>query len=153
MDPIAPAEARPLAVKAARLLPLPVITEDRGSLTFGEYDSHLPFPPRRYFVVYDVPRGQVRGEHAHRRSEQVHVCLRGNVAVTVDDGRQRDEVVLEGPHVGLYVPPLVWTTLTRHSEDALLLVLASDVYDPADYIRDYEAFRAEARAARRAAGG
>jgi len=61
--------------------------------------------------------------------------------------------LLEGPQVGLYVPPLVWTTLGRHSEDALLLVLASDVYDPEDYIRDYEKFRAEAGSARRATAG
>jgi dTDP-4-dehydrorhamnose 3,5-epimerase-like enzyme len=149
MDPTVRAEARPLAVKAVRLLPLPVVTEDRGSLAFGQHDSHLPFLPRRYFVVFDVPQGQVRGEHAHRRSEQVHICLRGRVVVTVDDGERRDEVRLDGPHVGLYTPPLIWTTLERHSEDAVLLVLASDAYDPEDYIRDYEVFRAEARGARR----
>lgn len=81
------------------------------------------------------------------------ICLRGTAVVTVDDGKKRDEVLLDGPHIGLYVPPLIWATQRRHSADALLLVLASDVYDPEDYIRDYEQFRAEAGAAGRRTAG
>jgi hypothetical protein len=70
----------------------------------------------------------------------VLVCLRGSIAVVVDDGHERDQVVLEGPHLGLYVPPMVWTIHYRYSPDALLLVLASDVYKPEDYIRSYDEF-------------
>jgi dTDP-4-dehydrorhamnose 3,5-epimerase-like enzyme len=133
-------EPEELAVDAARLISLPVITDLRGTLSFGEHEAQLPFLPKRYFVVYDVPTREVRGEHAHRALHQVLVCLRGTIAVFVDDGRERDEVLLDGPHLGLYVPPMVWTSHYRYSPDALLLVLASDVYDPEDYIRSYDDF-------------
>jgi UDP-2-acetamido-3-amino-2,3-dideoxy-glucuronate N-acetyltransferase len=134
----APAPA--LAVPGVRLLALPVISDIRGRLSFGEFETHLPFLPRRYFVVYDVPTKEVRGEHAHRALEQVLVCLKGSVAVMVDDGTNRDEVLLEGPETGLYVPAMVWAAQYRYSADAVLLTLASAEYDPADYIRNYDEF-------------
>jgi len=130
-----------IGVRGVRAIDLPVVADPRGSLTFGEYGSHLPFIPKRYFVVYAVPSREVRGEHAHRKLQRVLVCLRGSVAVVVDDGSERDEILLDSPDVGLYVPPLIWTTQYRYSPDALLLVLASDVYEPDDYIRDYDEYR------------
>jgi dTDP-4-dehydrorhamnose 3,5-epimerase-like enzyme len=135
----------PLAVSSARILRMPVISDPRGSLTFGQHDAHLPFTPKRYFVVYDVPTKEVRGEHAHRTLHQVLVCLRGSVAIVVDDGRERDEILLDSPEIGLYVPPMVWATQCRYSPDAMLLVLASDVYDPDDYIRSYDEYIAVVR--------
>jgi hypothetical protein len=89
-----------------------------------------------------VPSKEVRGENAHRTLEQLVVCLRGRCAVMVDDGRERDDIALEDAGVGLYVPPMTWTTIYRHTPDALVLVLASQGYDPADYIRDYDEFTA-----------
>jgi len=129
-----------LAVRGARLLDMPVVSDIRGTLSFGQYDTHLPFAPRRYFVVYDVPGKEVRGEHAHRSLHQLLVCLKGSLSVMLDDGDCRDEVLLDGPHVGLYVPPMIWTSQYRYSNDAVLLVLASDVYEAADYIRSYDDF-------------
>jgi len=111
-----------------------------GLLSFGQYDEHLPFPPRRYFVVYDVPGKDVRGEHAHRTLHQLLLCVKGSVSIVLDDGRGRDEVGLDRPQIALYVPPMVWTSQYRYSGDAVLLVLASDVYDADDYIRDYDEF-------------
>jgi acetyltransferase-like isoleucine patch superfamily enzyme/dTDP-4-dehydrorhamnose 3,5-epimerase-like enzyme len=143
--PVSSAAAGRLAVAGVRLLDLPVVTDIRGTLSFGQYDTHLPFLPRRYFVVYDVPGKEVRGEHAHRALHQVLVCLRGSLAVMLDDGTSRDEVLLDGPQLGLYVPPMVWTSQFRYSSDAMLLVLASDVYDAADYIRSYDDFLAAGR--------
>ena len=134
-----------LSVRGARLITLPVVTDLRGTLSYGEHGAQLPFLPKRYFVVYDVPTREVRGEHAHRKLHQLLVCLRGSIAVFIDDGEQRDEVVLDGPQVGVYVPPMIWVTHYRYSDDALLLVLASDAYDPDDYIRSYDAFREVAR--------
>jgi dTDP-4-dehydrorhamnose 3,5-epimerase-like enzyme len=131
-----------LTVRGARLLEMPVVSDIRGSLSFGEHETHLPFVPRRYFVIYDVPGKEVRGEHAHRTLQQVLVCLRGSLSVMLDDGGNRDEVVLDGPHHGLYVPPMVWTSQYRYSGDAILLVLASSAYDEADYIRSYDEFLA-----------
>ncbi len=93
-----------------------------------------------YFVVYDVPGKDVRGEHAHRRCRQFLICLRGSLSVVVDDGRSSEEIVLDQPSVGLYLPPMVWAVQYRYSTDAMLLVFASEHYDATDYIRDYDEF-------------
>lgn len=129
-----------LSVRRARIIEMPVVSDMRGLLSFGQYDEHLPFAPQRYFVVYDVPGKDVRGEHAHRTLHQLLLCVKGSVSVVLDDGRGRDEVGLDRPQIALYVPPMVWTSQYRYSSDAVLLVLASDVYDADDYIRDYDAF-------------
>jgi dTDP-4-dehydrorhamnose 3,5-epimerase-like enzyme len=122
------------------LYELPLIKDLRGSLTFAELDDHLPFPPRRFFLVYDVPSKDIRGEHAHRPQHQFLVCVRGSCSVVVDDGRCCAEITLDRPTLGLHVPPMVWATEYKYSPDATLLVLASGEYDAADYIRDYEVF-------------
>jgi acetyltransferase-like isoleucine patch superfamily enzyme/dTDP-4-dehydrorhamnose 3,5-epimerase-like enzyme len=129
-----------LEARGARILDMPVVSDIRGTLSFGQYETHLPFQPRRYFVVYDVPGKEVRGEHAHRTLHQVLVCVKGSLSVMLDDGERRDEVLLDGPHLGLYVPPMIWTSQYRYSADAVLLVLASDLYDAGDYIRSYDEF-------------
>jgi acetyltransferase-like isoleucine patch superfamily enzyme len=117
----------------------------RGSLTAGDLPStYVPFEPRRWFVVYDVPGGDLRGEHAHRECHQFMVCVAGRMSVAVDDGERRVEVQLDGPTLGLYIPPMVWGSQFRHEHDTVLLVLASHPYDPGDYIREYEAFLEEA---------
>lgn len=129
-----------LYVSGARLIELPRITDLRGSLTFGEYTQHLPFSPKRFFVILDVPTKEVRGEHAHKQLHQFLVCLKGSCSVVVDDGSARSEVSLDRPNVGLYVPPMIWATQYKYTPDAVLLVLASDEYDADDYIRDYDEF-------------
>lgn len=130
-------------MEGARLVQLPHIVDLRGSLTFGEYDKHLPFDPKRYFVIFDVPSIEVRGEHAHRQQHQFLVCLKGSCSVVVDDTKSREEVILNKPNIGLYLPPMVWGIQYKYTADAVLLVLASDVYDGADYIRDYDEFARE----------
>lgn len=112
----------------------------RGSLSAAESPTQVPFVPRRYYMVFDVPGKDVRGEHAHRHCHQFLICARGSVTVLVDDGTTSEEMVLDRPDVGLYVPPMVWAVQYKYSPDALLLVLASDPYDPDDYIRDYDDF-------------
>jgi len=118
----------------------------RGSLSAGEFGADIPFAVQRYFVVFDVPGRNVRGEHAHRRCHQFLVCARGSVAVVVDDGRTSEEIVLDRPNLGLYLPPMIWAVQYKYSADALLLVFASDRYDPDDYIRDYDEFLSAVRA-------
>ena len=130
-----------LRTRGARFIRLPRVTSEAGSLLWGERAAHLPFTPQRFFCVYGVPPETVRGHHAHRRDEEVLICLRGRCTVTLDDGQQGDEVVLDDPQWGLYVPPFTWCT-QRYSAEALLIVLASEVYRPEDYIRDYAAFAA-----------
>jgi acetyltransferase-like isoleucine patch superfamily enzyme/dTDP-4-dehydrorhamnose 3,5-epimerase-like enzyme len=113
----------------------------RGTLSAGEFPAHVPFTPKRYFMVFDVPGKDVRGEHAHRNCHQFLICARGSVSVVVDDGKSSEELSLDAPNIGLYLPPMVWAAQYRYSADALLLVFASEYYDPDDYIRDYDEFR------------
>jgi acetyltransferase-like isoleucine patch superfamily enzyme/dTDP-4-dehydrorhamnose 3,5-epimerase-like enzyme len=134
--------APPGGVRGVELKRLTHALDMRGSLVACEAGRELPFVPQRCFVVYAVPSAEVRGEHAHRRCEQMLVCVHGQVTAMVDDGERRAEYRLDRPDVGLYVPPLVWGTQYRYSADAVLLVLASMPYDPADYIRDYAEFKA-----------
>ena len=129
-------------VTGVRLVQLTRAIDMRGSLVAGEHHQ-LPFAPERFFVVYDVPSAEVRGAHAHRECQQLLVCLHGSVNAIVDDGTHRAEYVLDRPDVGLYVPPMIWGTQYKYSQDAVLLVHASHPYDPADYIRDYREFLQE----------
>jgi acetyltransferase-like isoleucine patch superfamily enzyme/dTDP-4-dehydrorhamnose 3,5-epimerase-like enzyme len=132
----------PTAVSGVALHHMILAEDLRGNLSAGEFGTHVPFTPKRYFIVFDVPGKDVRGEHAHRRCEQFLVCVRGSVTVVVDDGVTSEEIVLDEPNLGLYLPPLVWAIQYKYSADALLLVFASDPYDAEDYVRDYDAFRA-----------
>ena len=133
------------SVQGVTLHQMHLAVDVRGSITAGEFPAQLPFLPKRYFLVFAVPGQEVRGEHAHRRCHQFLVCASGSVTVLVDDGTTREEIVLDRPDVGLYVPPMIWSVQNRYSSGALLLVLASDPYDPADYIRDYDEFLSAVR--------
>lgn len=135
----------PLAVAGASLHRIPHVRDLRGSLHALEFERQVPFAVKRAFMVHGVPSREVRGEHAHRLCHQFLVCPAGSCAVVVDDGRQRAEVVLDDPAIGLHMAPMVWGIQYKYSADALLLVLASEHYDPDDYIRDYEAFLAAVR--------
>ena len=135
-----PASVIPARIRGVSLHRIPLVEDLRGNLAARQYGDGIPFVPRRYFVVSDVPTREVRGEHAHRRCQQLLSCLRGSVHVVVDDGVDRQEYVLDSPELALYVPPMVWAIQYKYSPDALLLVLASEVYDADDYIRDYDEF-------------
>ncbi len=138
---IAPAvECRPLRVRGAALVPIPRVIDMRGALSFGEFGVQIPFEPRRFFVVHDVPSREVRGEHAHKTLHELLICLKGSCSVMLDDGQQRDEVALNTPTIGLHVPPKLWRVHYKYSADALMLSLCSDYYDADDYIRDYDHF-------------
>jgi acetyltransferase-like isoleucine patch superfamily enzyme/dTDP-4-dehydrorhamnose 3,5-epimerase-like enzyme len=121
------------------------IKDLRGNLVARQLGDGLPFQPQRCFLVYDVPTKELRGEHAHRRCEQLLVCVGGSVNVLCDDGEHRQEFLLDSPEIGLHIGPMVWGTQYRYSEEAVLMVMASMPYDPDDYIRSYDAFLAEKR--------
>lgn len=131
-----------MAVRGAEVHRLHAVTDLRGTLSVAQYGKELPFVARRCFFVYDVPSKDVRGAHAHRECEQFLVCAKGSLAVVLDDGTHREEILLDRPELGVYVPALVWAGQYKYSADAVLLVLASHNYDPADYIRDYAEYRA-----------
>ena len=113
----------------------------RGDLSVGEFSREIPFQAARYFLVYGVPNAKVRGEHAHKECHQFLLCVRGGVSVIADDGQQAEEVRLDSPNIGLYLPPMTWGVQYKYTEDAVLLVFASHPYEAADYIRSYDEFR------------
>ncbi len=155
LSPVISDEVKPigeLAVRGVKVYHLPFIPDMRGNLTFAEIGNGLPFLPQRYFLVFDVPSKEVRGEHAHRTLHQFLVCAKGSCCVVVDDGENRAEVMLDSPTIGLYIPPMVWAVQYNYSPDAVLLVLASDLYKPEDYIRDYEEYLREVGRQRRSSG-
>jgi UDP-2-acetamido-3-amino-2,3-dideoxy-glucuronate N-acetyltransferase len=129
-------------VDGVSLLQLPKITSDLGSLIVAELGAGLPFTARRIFTLLDIPAGEARGIHAHRKCEQFLICMRGSVTAVVDDGTARQEILLDSPTIGLYMPAMTWGTQYDYSSDALLVVLASDPYDATDYLEDYEEFQA-----------
>ncbi|MHC1727992.1 MAG: WxcM-like domain-containing protein [Syntrophobacteraceae bacterium] len=132
-------------VKGVTLHTLRLVLDLRGNLSVGEFEREIPFKPCRYFMVFDVPTAETRGEHAHRSCKQFLVAVRGDLCVIADDGKTREEFVLDRPNIGLYLPPMVWGIQYRYSLDAVLLVFASKYYDPNDYIRDYADFLALVR--------
>lgn len=137
---------RQTSVRGVTLHQLKTVADMRGSLSVGEFGRDIPFEVKRYFLVYDVPSVEIRGEHAHLSCEQFLIAVKGSVHVVADDGRNREQFVLDKPGVGLYLPPLTWGIQYRYSPDAVLLVLASQHYDNQDYVRDYERFLELARA-------
>jgi UDP-2-acetamido-3-amino-2,3-dideoxy-glucuronate N-acetyltransferase len=127
-------------VPGVMIYELPLITDLRGSLSVCQYEQHLPFKPKRHFIMFDVPSKEVRGEQAHRTLHQFLTCLRGSCSIVVDDGKVREELLLDKPNFGIHVPPMIWVTQYKYSHDAILLVVASDNYDPDGYIRNYDEF-------------
>jgi UDP-2-acetamido-3-amino-2,3-dideoxy-glucuronate N-acetyltransferase len=130
-------------VNGVNIFILPVINDMRGSLSVAEYGQYLPFIPKRYFLVYNVISKEVRGEHAHRTLHEFLVCTTGSCTVIVDDGTNSEEILLDSPNIAINIPPMVWTVQYKYSPDAVLLAICSDVYKPADYIRNYDEFLKE----------
>lgn len=131
---------RAIGGSGIRLQRLPAFPDSRGVLSFGEFPRHVPFECRRYFLLYDIPKGESRGAHAHRECHQFLVCVAGSCQVRVDDGTEQAEVRLSSPTHGLYLPPMTWGVLHTFSGDAALMALASHPYDEKDYIRSYPEF-------------
>lgn len=127
-------------VRGVTLHRLIYVKDMRGNLSAGEFEREIPFVPKRYFLVFDVPSEKTRGQHAHKTCHQFLICVKGRCAVVADDGQSRQEFILDSPNIGLYLPPLIWGIQYKYSQEAVLLVFASDYYDPNDYIRNYDEF-------------
>lgn len=139
-DPQSP-ERRLYSLDECALIELPKINDARGNLTFAEGLRHVPFEIRRVFYLYDVPTGESRGAHSHREQHQFLICLSGSFDVELDDGRECRTIHLNRPWRGLHVPPTIWAAEVNFDPNSVCLVLASDHYSEADYIRDYAEFR------------
>lgn len=122
------------------IIDLPKIGEPRGNLTFIEAERHIPFGIRRVYYLYDVPGGAERGGHAHKELHQLIIAMSGSFDVLLDDGRQKKRFHLNRSYYGLYVCPMIWRELDNFSSGSVCLVLASNLYDEADYYRDYQEF-------------
>ncbi|VXB17887.1 TDP-4-oxo-6-deoxy-alpha-D-glucose-3, 4-oxoisomerase [Enhydrobacter sp. AX1] len=124
-----------------KFIDFPALGDERGSLVALESEKTVPFPIKRVYYIFGTNAGVSRGFHAHKRLQQVALCITGKCRMILDDGRQRNEVWLDSPNKGLIIGDLVWREMHDFSEDCVLLVLASEHYDEADYIRDYDKFK------------
>ena len=114
--------------------------DDRGQLISLEEFNDIPFRIKRVYYMYDTASDVVRGKHAHKKLQQILVCIYGSCKIRLDNGREKKVVALEKPYEGLYVSNSMWREMFDFSKDAVLIVFASELYDESDYIRDYDEF-------------
>lgn len=116
------------------------IGDDRGGLIALEQNGNIPFEIKRVYYIYDTPENSRRGFHAHRDLEQVAICVKGSCTFLLDNGKERVVCKLDSPSTGLYIGSMIWREMYNFSEDCVLMVVASELYDESDYIRDYQQF-------------
>lgn len=114
--------------------------DERGQLVALEEHIDIPFKIKRVYYMYDTGKGVRRGYHAHRALEQILICIHGSCKILMDDGKEKEIVTLDKPYEGLYIANNIWREMFDFSEDAVLMVLASELYDESDYIRNYDEF-------------
>lgn len=114
--------------------------DDRGMLVALEEFKDIPFEIKRVYYMYDTKEGVHRGFHAHKNLQQILICIHGSCKVLLDNGSEKKIVSLEKPYEGLYVSNNMWREMYDFSPDAVLMVLASEIYKEEDYIRDYDSF-------------
>lgn len=122
------------------LIDLPPLGDERGSLVAIEAYKHIPFEVKRVYYIFGTQSGVSRGFHAHKKLQQLAVCVTGKCRMLLDDGINKESVWLDSPTKGLLIGNNVWREMHEFSADCVLLVLASEHYDESDYIRDYSEF-------------
>lgn len=120
---------------------LRVLGEKTAPLISLEAMKNIPFEIRRVYYIFGTAPGVIRGRHAHRKLRQLLICVSGSCVVTLDNGREKMDHLMNGPEKGLYIGESVWREMRELSPDCVILVLASEYYDEADYIRDYDEFK------------
>lgn len=123
------------------LINIPKIFDD-CYLCFIQTPDHVNFPIRRVFYILNRFTKMPRGHHAHKRTKQILFCIQGSIKVILDDGKRREEVSLNRPEVGVVIENRIWHEMHNFKKNTILLVLASEIYDPNDYIRDYNEYLA-----------
>ena len=124
---------------AIQLLKIPVVEDTRGNLAFIQKDF-LPFEFKRVYYLFDVPSNAYRGGHSHILQQELLIALSGSFEVVLQDGAVKKSFLLNKPNVGLLIPTGIWRELQNFSSGAVCLVLASDIFEEADYIRDFDTF-------------
>ena len=127
-------------IERCKIIELPKVADPRGNLSFVEGSKHVPFDIARVYYIYDVPGGSYRGAHAHRSLHQFIVAISGSFDVILDSGSEKLRFHLNRSYYGLYICPMMWRDLDNFSSGAVCLVLASNVFDESDYVRDYNTF-------------
>ena len=127
-------------IDKCKIINLPKIHDPRGNLTFIEGTKHIPFDIKRVYYLYDVPGGAERGGHAHKDLHQIIIAIAGSFDVVINDGSDMQRFHLNRSYFGLYVCPMIWRELDNFSSGSVCLVLASDYFSEADYIRDFTQF-------------
>ncbi|MEH8221894.1 FdtA/QdtA family cupin domain-containing protein [Aeromonas veronii] len=122
------------------LIDFPALGDERGALVALEANRQIPFDIKRVYYIYGTVQGVARGFHAHKALKQVAICLKGSCRFVLDDGNERVEVLLDNPAQGLLIESFMWREMYDFSEDCVLMVLADQLYDELDYIRDYAQF-------------
>jgi len=114
--------------------------DSRGQLVSLEEGKEIPFHIKRVYYMYDTVNDVVRGKHAHKKLQQILFCIHGSCKLRLDDGYSKEEINLDNPNEGILIENNMWREMYDFSDDAVLLVLASELYDEADYIRNYDEF-------------
>ena len=127
------------------LIDFPALGDERGALVALESNRHIPFDIKRVYYIYGTSQGVARGFHAHKVLKQVAICLKGSCRFVMDDGKDKQDVIMATPNKGLLIDAMQWHEMYDFSEDCVLMVLADQLYDESDYIRDYNCFLEEVR--------
>ena len=123
-----------------KIINLPTIGDNRGSLVAMEAMDKIPFNIKRAYFIFDTQKSVSRGFHAHKDLQQVAVCVAGKCRMTLDNGKKREDVWLDSPNKGIFIDKYIWREMHDFSGDCVLLVLASEHYTDSDYIRSYDQF-------------
>ncbi|HAS3639971.1 TPA: WxcM-like domain-containing protein [Vibrio cholerae] len=123
-----------------KLISFESLGDHRGSLVALEQNKNIPFEIKRIYYIFDTKQGVVRGLHAHKALKQVAVALKGSCRFVLDDGINKEEIILDCPTKGILIDSCLWREMHDFSEDCVLMVLANEHYDESDYIRDYSEF-------------
>jgi dTDP-4-dehydrorhamnose 3,5-epimerase-like enzyme len=124
-----------------KLINLKVFSDTRGSLVSLEQYKNIPFNIKRVYYIFDTKKDMPRGFHAHKKLKQILICVKGSCKIKVDDGKNIKIFDLLRPNEGLYIGTMVWREMLDFSKDCVLFVLASQYYDPKEYIKDYDRFK------------
>lgn len=131
-----------------KTIDFPLLGDERGSLISLETNKQIPFDIKRVYYIYGTENDVARGFHAHKQLQQVAVCVAGKCRMILDDGKNREEMWLDSPAKGLLIEDMVWREMHDFSDDCVLLVIASEHYDEADYIRNYQEFLTSSKGAK-----
>ena len=132
--------ANSMNIRDCRTIELPKTADPRGNLTFIENNKHVPFAMKRVFYLYDVPGGAERGGHALKTCHQFLIAMSGSFDVIVYDGKETQRIHLNRSYYGLHIPPMIWREMDNFSSGSVCLALASELYDPRDYYREYNEY-------------